>query len=484
MNASSTEQDSPRTPRPRRSRARAWLVVAVGAAVAVALGWWALSPAWTVLGTGLAAHDAREVADALERRGVAYRLSTDAAKGATIEVPAAEAREQRLSLAADGVAIGHPAGPTGSSVRETELARTIETLADVAWARVHLGSPTRGTDGPRAPVEAGEASVVVGFVEGGRLDEEEIRSVVQLLAAAVADLSPRGIRVVDEHGRLLWGGAPGADGGDARDRMGLRAELERGVNRKLSAVLDRVVGRGRYEVQSTVDVDMERVRTKETLRDPDSAVMVERERMRGAGRQEGTTLALGERESSSSTRWEYSQIESESEQPEGRIERISVAVVVDADALAGATETRGAGTTSSSPDEIARLRASLEAAAGLDARRGDVLTLSVGTLAPPAVAEPSRGVDLVAWMPAARMLAGLLAGLAILLTVVRPLVRRLGPIATPRRRDGDAEDGTAPLDSPSEAEALRRRISESCRRHPESAARALRVWLHQARGGA
>ena len=84
---------------------------------------------------------------------------------------------------------------------ETELARTIGSMQPVEMARVHLALPPQSVflRQKREP----SASVMLKLFSGRRLDEEQVQSVVHLVASSVPDLVPSRVTVVDQTGALL-----------------------------------------------------------------------------------------------------------------------------------------------------------------------------------------------------------------------------------------------------------------------------------------
>jgi flagellar M-ring protein FliF len=144
-------------------------------------------------------------------------------EGNIILVPADQYQNIKLAMARGGVTAEPTQGSeilmqeTGFGVsqrmeterlkhaREQQLARTIEELQTVQRARVLLAIPkenifARHTKSP-------SATVVVTLKRGRMLAEEEVDSIVDIVASAVQGLAPARVTVTDQNGRLLNSGS-------------------------------------------------------------------------------------------------------------------------------------------------------------------------------------------------------------------------------------------------------------------------------------
>jgi flagellar M-ring protein FliF len=222
----------------------------------------------------------------LDRQRVPYRL---AANGTQILVPAEDVPRLRLSLAREGLpsggSIGNEIFDRGESLTTTpfqqemnrlralegELARSIRALQGVRAARVHLVLPRREAFS-RERAEA-QASVLLTMQGVQRLDREGVQAVLHLVVTAVSGLRPQNVSIVDSRGELLArGGQPltGPAGAQTQDelRRGQEARLARGVEE----MLERVLGAGRVRAEVAMEMDFDRVETREERFDPDNQV--------------------------------------------------------------------------------------------------------------------------------------------------------------------------------------------------------------------
>ncbi|CUU00589.1 flagellar M-ring protein FliF [Armatimonadetes bacterium GBS] len=336
----------------------------------VALGFWATSPNYTVLYTGLSPADSAQVVQALKEKNIPVRTSGG---GSVIEVPAEHAETARLELAAQGLpktgAPGYarlektPFGMTQTMEQNTlriameeELQNTIQHLEPVESARVHI---TPGNDSPFADSRTEPtASVVVTLKPGMQLTRDQVRGIVHLVSHSVEGLKPENVTVLDSEARPLWSG--GDDFASDQEIVRARREAERAyadeLRRQIQQHLDRVLGKDKSSVvvQAELNLDKQEIQSQrvEPL-DPNRAAVVSEtrtnERLNGAPPAAGgaagiasnraeapmypaapTTAGVGEYNREDSVRnYEINKQVEHIVRAPGRIERLSVAVLVD-----------------------------------------------------------------------------------------------------------------------------------------------------------
>jgi flagellar M-ring protein FliF len=136
---------------------------------------------------------------------------------------------------------------------EQELARTIASLRPVEGARVHLAVPRQSAFvRDRRPASA---SVFLQLKPGRRLENEQVQAVVNLVASSIPELEPAQVTVVDQQGRLL--SAPqGSDEFALREQhFDLVRRLEGDYTNRIEALLTPLVGPGRVRAQVVAQVD-------------------------------------------------------------------------------------------------------------------------------------------------------------------------------------------------------------------------------------
>lgn len=463
-------------------------IVIVGATIAMMVAVFGLSrmattPSLSLLYAGLDSSAAGEVVRVLDQRGVAYEVTGD-----SIRVDSSQRDALRMTLAAEGLPTTGVAGyelldglsgfGTTSQMfdaaywraKEGELARTIVATPAIRSARVHIAhAPSAPFQRDRRPT----ASVTVTSVSGA-LPGVQARALRHLVAAAVAGMQPEDVQVIDSVAGLIASGEemrqPGA-GGDTR-----AAELKRNIERLLAAR----VGPGRAIVEVTVDVETDREQITERRFDPQGRVAISsdtEERSNSATQPggdvtvasnlpEGNAEAGGQgRSNSTETRervnYEVSETQREILRSPGALRRVSVAVLID-----GQNVTAADGTLSWQPraeEELSVLRELVTSAAGLDASRGDVLTLKSLAFEPMAELGSVAAVGMLSGIgPLDLMLIIQIAVLAIVALVLGLFVIR--PILVSGARAGAIASATPPLSLPAEpAEAERNGIAKGPR---------------------
>lgn len=251
---------------------RQLLVLTLGLAVLAAIAAFSFLQAregdYRVLFSNLEDRDAGSVVTALGQLDVPYRL---AAGGGAILVPGNRVHEVRLQLAGQGLPRGgtvgfelldsQKLGVTQFQERlnfqrglEGELARSIQTLAAVRSARVHLAIPSgsafvRHRDPP-------SASVLLNLYGGRTLERGQVAGIANLVAASVPELTLARVSVIDQDGMLLSGGGR-PDELDST-QLDYARRIEASYIRRIMDILEPVVGKGNVRAEVTAEVDFTR----------------------------------------------------------------------------------------------------------------------------------------------------------------------------------------------------------------------------------
>lgn len=251
----------------------------------VGVGYWAATPDYATLYSGLALEDAGAVTTRLQALGVTYRLSGD---GTTIQVPADSVRQLRVNLAAEGLPVKGTKGfeifdeaPLGMTpfvqhvnfgrALQAELARTIMQIEPVAFARVHIVRPDPSPFiRERKPTTA---SVVLKLRPGATLSRGVANGIVALVARSVEGLTPDQVAVLDTSGRVLSDQRGPEAGAVPGTQLEYRRELETHLASKAEDMLAQLLGPGRAVVRVTADVDFKRVREKRETYSPEDKVI-------------------------------------------------------------------------------------------------------------------------------------------------------------------------------------------------------------------
>ncbi len=368
-------------------------VALIGVAIlvlgAVAFGSWAMKPSYTPLFSGLSAADANTIVEQLRTDGVDYELSNG---GSTILVPEEEVYNQRLKSAA----VGLPSASTGGysllddmgvtssefqqsvtykRALEGELAATIGALDGVNKASVRLAMPedTVFVEKKKDPT----ASVFVETESGVSLNDDQVQAIVHLTSASIDGMVPTNVAVINSDGTVLSAVGTGAIG--SADKQS--SKYEEGVRSSVQTMLDRVVGPGNATVVVAADMNDESAeRVEETFTTPDGDPILSEttnsEEYEGAGGAGAGVLGPdnigvpdegkgdGTFNSEEATRNNAINKVTESRIiPAGAIERQTVSVAIDAAAAANLS--------------VADVTQLVTSAAGINADRGDEVTVEV-----------------------------------------------------------------------------------------------------------
>jgi flagellar M-ring protein FliF len=252
------------------------LIGMAGVALLLALlmgGWlWTKEPPYALLFTIQDEKDGGQIVAALSQQNIPYRFS-DGGRG--ILVPQAVVHDTRLRLAAQGLPKG---GLVGFELMETqklgvsqfaeqinyqralegELARSIQSLAAVRGARVHLAIPKQ-TAFLRDDQKT-SASVLVSLHPGRTLEPIQVAGIINLVASSVPQLSPGNVSVIDQEGKLISQQRdPQRDAGLDATQLRFVREVEADYGKRIEAILAPVVGPNNVRAQVAADLDFSQI---------------------------------------------------------------------------------------------------------------------------------------------------------------------------------------------------------------------------------
>ncbi|MFW9616463.1 flagellar basal-body MS-ring/collar protein FliF [Aquabacterium sp.] len=243
-------------------------IVAIFAAMLI----WGREGDYRVLYTNLSDKDGGAILAQLQQMQVPYKHADG---GAAILVPADKVHDVRLKLASAGLPKGSVVGfelmenqkfgTTQFQERlnfqrglEGELIRSIQALASVQSARVHLALPNQ--NGFFREQQKASASVVLTLYPGRTLDRAQIAGIVHLVSSSVPEMSPKAVSIVDQTGTLLSGPQEGVDqtGLDAQQLQYVR-QIEANYTQRIKDILEPVVGKDNLRAQVTAELDFSQV---------------------------------------------------------------------------------------------------------------------------------------------------------------------------------------------------------------------------------
>ncbi|MCX8018262.1 MAG: flagellar basal-body MS-ring/collar protein FliF, partial [Rhodocyclaceae bacterium] len=136
--------------------------------------------------------------------------------------------------------------------------RSIQTLAAVRAARVHLAIPKQ-TAFLRDEMKP-SASVLVSLQPGRALEATQIAGIVHLVSSSVPQLNPANVSVIDQDGNLISPQKdPGKSLGLDADQLKYVKEVENRYLKRVEAILEPLVGKGNFRAQVTAEIDFSHV---------------------------------------------------------------------------------------------------------------------------------------------------------------------------------------------------------------------------------
>ncbi|BBJ22500.1 flagellar basal-body MS-ring/collar protein FliF [Candidatus Nitrotoga sp. AM1P] len=245
------------------------LLVATAAMIALLFGmWtWGKTPDYRVLYGNLSDRDGGAIIESLQQMNVPYKFAEG---GGALLVPADQVHEVRLRMASQGLPKGSLAGfelmenqKFGTSqfleqmnyqrALEGELARSVQTLASVQSARVHLALP-KPTVFVKEQQQPG-ASVVLTLHPGRTLDGSQISGIVHLISSSVPNMPAKNVTVVDQSGSLLSSAKEGSTGQMDATQISYVRQIEQAYINRIEAIIAPLIGANNVRAQVTADVD-------------------------------------------------------------------------------------------------------------------------------------------------------------------------------------------------------------------------------------
>lgn len=408
-----------------------------------------------------------QIISVLDGEKLEYRIDPESGQ---ILVPEVALSKTRMALAAKGVQAILPNGyelmdkdevlGTSQFVQnirykrslEGELAQSIMTLDAVESARVHLAlsedSSFVVSDEPQ-----NSASVVLRLHYGSKLDMDQVNAIIHLVSGSIPGMKASKVSVVDQAGTLLSEGVGAGEAVSAatRKRDQILKDIQDKTRASIANVLNSLVGTGNYRISVMPDLDLSnidetqehygdapKVNREESVLDTDTNQIalgipgslsnrppVGDNQVTTGGATANAANAANARQPESLSKhaenkrdYSYDRSVQHIQHPGFEVKRLDVAIVLNQGAP---------GLKAWKPEQVTELTTLLNNAAGINAQRGDRLSLSLLDFVPQAVPEAVtiplwRDDSVLAW---ARMIGCGILALLVLLLVVRPLTKRL-----------------------------------------------------------
>ncbi len=453
---------------------------------------------YAVLYTGLNQEDLNAIITELDKEGVRYKIDN---AGRTVLVPEGKERELRLKLAAKGIPnkgiVGYELFDKTSigisdfqqqvnfkRAVEGELARTILKFKNIQDARVHIAIPEKSVF--IREEEETKASVFIKLKPGHKITKEQVKAIRSLVAASVENLKPENVVVIDGNGRDLTAMLEEEEGEITSKQLKLKQQFEKNLERKIQSALEDVFGYGNVKVRISTELDFSKSEKREEIYDPDMTAVVSEQKKKEKTYKEdvagvpgtpsnippapgvrpgGTTNTISEKKESI-TNYEVSKKELRVIDPTMKIKRISVGVILNG-----------------KPEEVnvEQVKSIVSAAAGLDTKRGDTISVVAMPFKKPEVVEEKPP-----YPPYLKFVVPAVAGIVLLLLVFFGLKKLKKPPPEVVVEGAPVGEGAEEAFEITGAEVLREKakeleiiktITEIAREEPKKVAGVLKAWL-------
>ena len=512
----------------------------VGLAASIAIGvyvvLWSQNPNFSILYHQASARDASEIINVLQSRNIKYQVDTSTG---VILVETSKLHEARISLAEQSLPsnmgggfefIKEPQGITTNDFIQTkryqvalqnELARTIMWMSAIDNARIHLALPKQSAflSDRRKP----SASVLIDLASGHRLSDEQVESIMNLVASSVPNLTSDGVTVVDNKGRLLSKSDDANGIGLSSRQLAYKKQIEQDLSSNIENIISPMTGDNKVRAQVVAEMDFTHLEMTQESYNPDVPAVRSEQRVEenslGSASQGGIPGALSNQPPEAGRAPERTQqiagtstasgptrssvrytINNELDrsivhkrQSPGVIRKLSVAVVVDNKAV-----TNDQGEVIMTPyakEELERLTSLVKEAVGFKALRGDTVNVMNAAFLPPSPIGPVEEASLLdqpwVWDLGKQILGGLLAAM-VLFGILRPVMRNLSAIPTTRlATEQGAEDGLADdqvtltgedgqrLPKPKEYESDLEMAKSMVVQEPKRVAQVVKQWVNE-----
>jgi flagellar M-ring protein FliF len=455
------------------------------------------APSYDQVVSGADAAQMPQITAALDKAGVKYEVRNN---GTALAVEKAKVGDAKIALASAGLPGRTQQGwalmdkqKLGASdfqqkvayqrALEGEIAQTIGGVQGVSTAQVNLVL----ADDQLFQNEQQPARASVLLTTGGTgFDPGAVRGIASLVTSSVKGLKSENVSITDQTGNLLWPKAGNGDG-SVMTKQQADQRYAQAQEAKLNAMLIQTLGPGKGQVQVSADVNADQTQ-RDTLKYDRRGTALkthdQQERLTGTAGAAGAAGTAGNvpqyaagapggnsnyQNRTRDTEWGVGKVVERTKVAPGVINRQNVAIVLD---------------KAIPPADVAALRNTLSTAAGINAARGDTITVSqVAFVKPPVAAKPGMTTNV---MSLAKWIVLGLAMVLFLFFVTRHLRRHesaqlepvwLRDIETPMPlAELEAERSPTLLEPP--INPVREQVEEIVEQHPERVAQQVRAWLN------
>lgn len=252
-------------------------------AAVVGLVVWSGRPSYGLLFGDLSRKDAGAIVAQLDSEGIAHKLGDG---GTAVLVEADKVQTTRAKLMSQGLPSGGDGfeildkgslGMTHFAERKTylravqgELARTLEAVDAIEWARVHISAPEPSVFLDRE--QPASASVLLKTRGGAALEGGQIASITSFVARAVEGLEPKNVTLTDQFLNPLSKAVHGDGPGAATAHLQAQRDIEQHLANKVRSLLDATLGPGKSSVSVRAEIELKQEELRSTEYDNEGRV--------------------------------------------------------------------------------------------------------------------------------------------------------------------------------------------------------------------
>ncbi len=467
----------------------------------------ASAPSYSTLLTNLDPAQTGKITSTLSAKGIGYQIQNG---GTALAVESSQTSEARIALATGGLlgvgsqqpgfellnssqlgASNFQQQVTYQRALEGQLDQTIEQIQGIDSATVNLVLPNQQDQLFSDNSSTATASVLLS--DSGSLDPNAVKGIAELVASSVQGLSDQKVTITDSTGALLWpaSGANAAGGGGA-SQQDANQQYDSTTAAAATALLTQTLGAGKAQVVVNANVNANQA-TSDTLTYGKTGVpltaQTSTETLKGgsptAAGVTGTIPAYAATTGSSNsnysnksanTSYGVDKTVTHAVIAPGAVQNQTVSVLVDKSVPAAS---------------IPAIKAAVAGAVGLNAKRGDLISVSQIAFAKPATTTvPASTTKMIGYAKYAVIGIGAL----LFLFFMRRSIRRreketftgqptwLRELETPRPLAAlgggdDPQSDVKRLRSP--VNVPRRQVEELVERDPDRVAQQVRVWMNE-----
>lgn len=223
----------------------------------------AMEPDWVVLYSDLNEVNALTIVENMKKNGYQYKLSEDKK---SVLVPSNVRDDMRVFVAENDLIKNGDTGfellddmqlgstdfknkLTKQRIFQGEITRAIEKIQGIKYAKVQLAEPERSIfeDNDEKPT----ASVMLVLDPGYKLKSSQVKAIKNLVAYSVPRMTPEQVFITDQNGNVL----SDETSKNSTDMESFKSNLEKQTAKKVSDVLEKIVGKGNVSVQVNADID-------------------------------------------------------------------------------------------------------------------------------------------------------------------------------------------------------------------------------------